>query len=70
MSFYFSPCSGVVISGYSKIMYDKTLKDNSLKTQLGGAIIPYKKFKNMYTIDNTGEFEGKQEPFTVHKYQD
>ena len=40
-------------------MYSKDLKDKSLKTQLGKAIIPYKKFKKMYTIEKTRELESK-----------
>ena len=60
MLFYFSPCSGLVISGYSKKLYSEDLKDNLLKTQLGNAIIPYKKFKKMYTIDSPGNFKRNQ----------
>ena len=56
ISFVFSPCSGIVISGYSK-----TLTDKSLLAHLTKAIIPYKKFKKMYKVDTTGEFRGKQE---------
>ena len=56
--YFFSPCSGLVISGYSKKMFSKDLKDKSLKTKLGKAIIPYKKFKKMYKIDNSRKFEG------------
>ena len=49
-----SPCSGLVVSGYSK-----TLPDSSWKTYLAKTINPYKKFKKMYTVDTTGEFKGK-----------
>ena len=49
-----SPCVGLVISGYSK-----TLPDESWVTYLAKAINPYKKFKKMYTVDTTGEFQGK-----------
>ena len=56
ISFLFSPCSGLVISGYSK-----TLTDTSLTTKLAKAIIPYKKFRKMYKVDTTGEFRGEQE---------
>ena len=49
-----SPCSGIVISGYSK-----TLTDKSLIKNLANAIIPYTKFKKMYKVDTTGEFKGK-----------
>ena len=53
----FRPCSGIVISGYSK-----TLSDKSLITHLAKAIIPYEKFRKMYKVDsegNIGEFRGK-----------
>ena len=53
--FLFSPCSGTVISGYSK-----TLTDKSLITNLAKAIKPYRKFKKMYKVDATGDFKGKQ----------
>ena len=51
-------------------MYSKDLKDRSLKTQLGKAIAPYKKFKKMYTIDKTRKYEGKLEIFTSHSFKD
>ena len=54
--FLFSPCSGIVVSGYSK-----TLSDKSLMKDLTNIIIPYKKFKKMYKVDTTKEFKGKQE---------
>ena len=44
--FISSPCSGTIISGYSK-----TLIDNSLKTHLGKALIPYKKFKIIHMVE-------------------
>ena len=47
-------------------MFSNTLKARSLKTELGKAIIPYKKFKQMYTFDNTGEFKGKPEHSKTH----
>ena len=50
----FSPCSGIVVSGYSK-----TLINDWLKSYFSKAIIPYKSFKKMYKIDETGEFKGK-----------
>ena len=56
ISFLFRPCSGLVISGYSK-----TLTDKSLITKLAKAITPYKKFRKMYKVDTTGEFRGEQE---------
>ena len=41
-------------------MFSNTLKAKVKKTELGKAIIPYKKFKKMYTsFDNAGEFRGK-----------
>ena len=51
-------------------MYSKELKDKSLKTQLGKAIAPYKKFKKMYTIDNSRKFEGKLRILRIHSFQD
>ena len=44
----------MVISGYSKTQNDKTLNTN-----IAQAIDPYKKFKMMYTVDNTSEFTGR-----------
>ena len=52
----FSPCSGLVVSGYSKTQTDK-----SLITNIAQAIEPYEKFKKMYIVDTTGEFEGNGE---------
>ena len=51
---FFSPCSGLVVSGYSKTKIDK-----SLKKKMSYYIDSYKKFKLMYTVDTTGEFKGK-----------
>ena len=48
-------------------MYSHTLIKKSLETEMGKAIIPYKKFKKIYTIDTKEEFKGKLELFTVHK---
>ena len=53
-SFSLSPCSGLVVSGYSKTQNVKTLTTN-----LAQATDPYKKFKMMYTVDNTSEFTGR-----------
>ena len=60
-----SPCDGLVVSGYSK-----GLPDKSLKTYLSGAINSYMKFKEMYIVDKTtGEFTGKDGwVFIVLKY--
>ena len=51
-------------------MFSNTLKAKSLKTELGKAIIPYKKFKKMYTFDNTGEFKGKPELSEKHFFRE
>ena len=40
--FRFSPCSGLVVSGYSK-----RLSDKSLETYMNLATMHYKKFKNI-----------------------
>ena len=53
--FHFSPCSGLVIAGYSK-----TSTHKSTKTHLAKAMAPYKTFKKMYMIDKTGVFKGKK----------
>ena len=48
----FSPCSGLVVSGYSKSHeHDEPYIANALK--------PYKEFKKMYFVDTTNEFKGK-----------
>ena len=52
--FLFSPCSGLVLSGYSK-----TSTDKSLIQHLTRAMIPYKKFRKMYKVDSR-KFQGKQ----------
>ena len=44
---FFSPCSGLVVSGYSKTEIDKTLNFFLAKVSKS-----YEKFKKMYTIDN------------------
>ena len=51
--FLFSACSGIVVSGYSK-----TLTDKSLLTHLAKDIDQYKKYKKMYKVDATEEFKG------------
>ena len=53
--FLFSPCSGLVVSGYSK-----TETDKSLNLFLAKVNKPYEKFKKMYTINNDykSEFTG------------
>ena len=51
--FLFSPCSGLVVSGYSK-----TPTDESFKTNIAEVIEPYKKLKIMYKVDTTGDFKG------------
>ena len=50
----YSPCSGLVVSGYSKTQIDK-----SLNTYLAEVIEPYKNFKKMYIVDTTQQFKGK-----------
>ena len=54
--FLFSPCSGVVVSGFSKTPTDKTLNTN-----IAEVIEPYKNFKRMYKVDTSGAFKGKWE---------
>ena len=51
-------------------MFSNTLKAKSLKTELGKAIIPYKKFKKMFTFDNTGKFKGKPELAETHLFHE
>ena len=51
--FLFSPCSGIIVSGYSK-----TSTDKSLITHLAKDIIAYQKFKQMYKVDTSGDFKG------------
>ena len=53
--FTLSPCSGIVISGYSKTSTEKSFINNLAK-----AIKPYKNFKKMYKVD-TRELGGKKE---------
>ena len=66
---HFSPCSGLVVSGYSK-----GPTDESWMNYFSQSIEPYKKFRKMYTVDKTGAFKGNQyttEPFkTKHKLFD
>ena len=51
---FFSPCSGLVVSGYSQ---QKTVEIFDKSFSL--AINPYKQFKNMYIVDSTKEeFKG------------
>ena len=56
ISWIFSPCSGLVVSGYSK---SQTV--NSLNTLSIEVIDSYKNFKKMYIVDASGEFKGKHE---------
>ena len=53
------PCSGLVVSGYSK-----REEPSSFETLIP-ALYQYKNFKKMYTVDESGEFRGwsKQEFF-------
>ena len=54
----FSPCSGLVVSGYSHSGYDKSL--DKLKTYLDKSIGQYKIYKKMYIVDNSTDlYEGK-----------
>ena len=48
-------------------MYSHTLIKKSLETEMGKAIIPYKKFKKIDKIDTKAEFKGKLELFTDNK---
>ena len=50
--FFLSPCSGLVVTSYSK--YDPTRK---LEKKIYSSIIQYKKFKKMYEL--TWAFRGK-----------
>ena len=53
----FSPCSGLIVSGFSKRKKGEHIE--KLKTYLDQVIAPYKKFKKMYVVDNTTkEFTG------------
>ena len=52
-SCYFRPCSGIVVSGYSKREIDKSFR------ALIPAVHQYKNFKKMYNVDVIGEFKGK-----------
>ena len=53
ISLLFSPCSGIVISGYSK-----TLTDKLLMKHLAKDIVAYQKYKKMYKVDTSGDFKG------------
>ena len=53
--FIFSPCSGLVVSGYSK-----TQTYESFNTSIAPALEPYKKYKKMFIVDNSGDFKGIQ----------
>ena len=55
----FSPCSGLIVSGYSKLPQGEHLE--KLKTYLNQVINPYKKFKKMYVVDKD---EGRLREFT------
>ena len=52
--YFNSPCSGLVVSGYSKTQTDK-----SLETNMAPFLDPYKRFKKMFMVDITGDFKGK-----------
>ena len=55
----FSPCSGLIVSGFSKSPKGEHIEN--LKTYLNQVINPYKKFKQMYFIDNTTQdFTGEK----------
>ena len=45
---HFSPCSGLVVSSYSK-----NLPDKSFISQYSQSIDMYKKYKQMYIVDET-----------------
>merc|ERR1711860_404923 len=51
-TFCLRPCSGLVVSGYSKRQIDK-----SLGTLMPATVHQYKKFKKMYTVDEIGDFK-------------
>ena len=56
---YFSPCSGLVVSGFSKRTKGKRIEE--LEKYLHQAISPYENFKKMFVVDNTTtEFKGKK----------
>ena len=57
----FSPCSGLIVSGFSKRRTGERIR--KLKTYLNQVIGPYKKFKKMYIVDDdTEEFKGERKP--------
>ena len=49
----FRPCSGLIVSGFSK--HKRDVHIDHFKTYLYQAINPYMKFKKMYVVDNTSE---------------
>ena len=56
-----SPCSGLVVSGYSKTQTEK-----SLETKLDKVRDRYKKLKMMYVVDASGEFRGTFKSLHLH----
>ena len=57
---HFSPCSGLIVSGFSKQPNGEHIE--KLKSYLNQVIDPYKKFKKMYVVDKTTEdFTGYRE---------
>ena len=53
---FLSPCSGLVVSGYSR---RSTLPDMSWNKNLQGAIFQYKNFKKMYIVDKySADYKG------------
>ena len=55
LNFCLSHCSGLVVSGYSKIPTDK-----SLNTKFTQAIDGYKNIKRNYFVGMSDEFQGKR----------
>ena len=55
----FSPCSGLIVSGFSKRPKGEHI--DKMETHLKQVITSYKKFKKMYVVDNTTkEFQGQR----------
>ena len=55
---FFRPCSGLVVSGYSR---RSTLPDMSWNKNLQKAISQYKNFKKMYIVDKySAEYKGNK----------
>ena len=53
--FIFSPCSGLIVTSFTKYAPDDSFETNMLK-----AIEQYKSFKKMYIVDNSAaKYEGK-----------